>query len=75
MKGKGKREKVKKRKGKEDYRWYFTMLGRVIRSIQPILRDAFMEGKHSWIELKESNYVFKRLPFGVSVLHILSTTT
>ena len=51
------------------------MLGRVIRSIQPILRDAFMEGKHSWIELKESNYVFKRLLFGVSVLHILSTTT
>jgi len=51
------------------------MLGRVIRFIQPILRDAFMERKHFWIELKESNYVFKRIPFGVLVLHILSTTT
>ena len=42
-------------------------------SVKPILSDIFMEGKHSWITLEESNDIFQWVPFKTLIFPILFT--
>ena len=39
-------------------------------SVKPILSDTFMEGKHSWITLEESNDIFQWVPFRTPIFPI-----
>jgi len=37
----------------------------MITSVKPILSDIFMEGKHSWVALEESNDSFNKSLLGL----------